>query len=160
MRHTFRCHLSRHLVPWRHDGSGNVKVLTYIDAMSGFTMATFLTTSELDTGCIADACVSAFFQTVGLPRLIIVDADSAFAGVFLETFRLLRIPVQAVSRENHKAIRNENFHRYLNKVERINTADTGTQWRWKQGVLFSIYGRWDRCPEVNGRNRAGISLSH
>lgn len=53
-----------------------------------------------------------------------------------------------MSRENHKAIRNERFHRYLNKVQRINTADTGSLFRWKQGVIFSVYA-WNASP-MNG----------
>jgi hypothetical protein len=76
---------------------------------------------------------------VGLPRLVIVDADSLFAGLFKQLFQLLLIPVDAVSRENHKAVRNERFHRYLNKVQRVNTADVDSLFRWKQGVLFSLY---------------------
>ena len=127
------------------DKYGNVKVLTYLDGMTSFAMASFLSLSEMDTQRVADACVSSFFSTVGLPRLVILDADSRFAGTFKATLELLRIPVEAVSRENHKAIRNENFHRYLNKVERINTADVGSLWRWKQGVLFAMYA-WNASP--------------
>ena len=77
--------------------------------------------------------------------MIFVDADNVFKDVFVEAFRLLRIPCVPVSPENHKAIRNENFHKYLNKVERINSADTAVLWRWKQGVLFCLYA-WNASP--------------
>ena len=50
-----------------------------------------------------------------------------------------------VAPENHKAIRNEHFHRYLNKVEQINTADQGSFHQWMQGVLFALYG-WNASP--------------
>jgi hypothetical protein len=60
-------------------------------------------------------------------------------------FHILRVHVDAVSKENHKAIRNERFHRYLNKVQRINTADVDSLFRWKQGVLFSLYA-WNAAP--------------
>jgi hypothetical protein len=127
------------------DKYGNVKVLTFIDCMTGFAMATFLSQGDIDARTIADAALTAFFGAVGLPRLVIVDADSLFAGVFKQLFQILRIPVDAVSRENHKAIRNERFHRYLNKVQRINTADVDSLFRWKQGVLFSLYA-WNAAP--------------
>jgi hypothetical protein len=55
------------------------------------------------------------------------------------------IPIHQVSRENHKAIRNKRFHRYLNKVQRINTADTGSPFHWMQGVLFALYA-WNTSP--------------
>ena len=128
------------------DKHGNVKILTYVDAMTGFAMGECMRLDEISTEGIANVCLSRFWATsVGLPRMIFVDADPLFCDVFVKTFQLLRIPVQAVSRGNHKAIRNENFHRYLNKVERINTADTDSQWRWNQGAMFAFYA-WNASP--------------
>jgi hypothetical protein len=49
------------------DKHGNVKVLTYIDAMTGFVMAAFITLGDIDSERIADACMSTFFNTIGLP---------------------------------------------------------------------------------------------
>jgi len=112
--------------------------------MTGFADAAFLS-GMIDSEKVAAAAFGSFFITRGLPRLIIVDADGLFAGVFKTLFELLRAPVQPVAKENHKAIRNERFHRYLNKVERINSADTDSLLQWKQGVLFSIYG-WNAAP--------------
>ena len=74
-----------------------------------------------------------------------VDADGLFAGVFKSLFYELHIPTHAVAPENHKAIRNERFHLYLNKVEKINTADTGQLFVWKQGALFAVYA-WNAAP--------------
>jgi hypothetical protein len=51
-------------------------------------------------------------------------------------FAVLCIPVDAASRENHKAVRNERFHRYRKKVQRINTADIDSLFRW---ISFSFY---------------------
>jgi hypothetical protein len=126
------------------DKNGTTKVLTMLDCMTSFAMGAFLQ-GDINSENIANATLSNFFTTVGLPRLIIVDADSVFAGVFKQLFSLLMIPIHQVARENHKAIRNERFHRYLNKVQRINTADTGSLFRWKQGVLFSFYA-WNASP--------------
>ena len=42
--------------------------------------------------------------------MIVVDADGLFSGMFNNTFQdTLLIPVHAVARVNHKAIRNEVF---------------------------------------------------
>ena len=53
--------------------------------------------------------------------MIVVDADRLFSGnlknISQET---LLIPVHEVTRGNHKEIRNEGFHRYLDKVQKIN----------------------------------------
>jgi hypothetical protein len=90
------------------DKYGNVKVLTFIDCMTGFAMATFLSVGDvIDARTIADAALTAFVGAVGLPRLVIVDADGLFAGNCKQLFHILRIPTYAVSRENHKAVRNE-----------------------------------------------------
>ena len=50
-----------------------------------------------------------------------------------------------VSPENHKACWNERFHHYLNKVQKINSADTGTLEQWKQGTLVAVYS-WNAGP--------------
>jgi hypothetical protein len=126
------------------DKDGNVKVLTCLDSMTGFAMAAFLQ-GEINATKVANAIVSTLFVSIGLPRLIVVDADGVFAGVFVQLFQLLQVPVYTVSRENHQAILNERFHRYLNKVQRINSADTGELLKWKQGVCFSLYG-WNAAP--------------
>jgi hypothetical protein len=127
------------------DKDGNIKVLTFLEAMAGFAMAAFLQ-GEINAHKVANAVVSTLFITVGLPRLIVVDADSiSFAGVFVQLFQLLQVPVYTVSRENHKAILNERFHRYFNKVQRINSADMNELLKWKQGVCFSLYG-WNAAP--------------
>jgi len=57
----------------------------------------------------------------------------------------LLIPCEAVSRENDKANTCERFHRLLNRVQRINTSDTGTQFRWKHAVAFASYA-WNAAP--------------
>ena len=51
----------------------------------------------------------------------------------------------AVSRGNHRAIRNERFHRYLNKALKITVADLRSVTAWWQTVLFSVYA-WNASP--------------
>ena len=48
----------------------------------------------------------------------------------------LLIPVHAIIRNNHKAIVNEGFYRYFNKVQKINSVDIGSLHKWLQGVFL------------------------
>jgi len=67
--------------------------------------------------------------------------------MFTQLFELLGIPVEPVAPENHKAVRNERFHRYLNKVQKINTANKQSYHQWIQGILFALYA-WNAGPIV------------
>ncbi len=116
---------------------GDQKLLTYCDELTGACIPQFLG-KGITTQRLLQAAFQVFLQ-VGIPHVIYVDADNKFAGFFKQVFTQMLIPVVAVSRENHKAVRNERFHRYLNKVETINTADTGSLHKWVQGVFFAIY---------------------
>ena len=85
--------------------------------------------------------------------MIVVDEDGLFAGIFMKTFQEnLRIPVHAVARGNQKEIRNEGFHKYLNKVQKINSSDKGSLNQWLQGILFELYA-WNSGP-VDGTDIA------
>jgi hypothetical protein len=67
------------------DKKGNIKVLTFLDSMTGFAMAAFLQ-GEINSNKIANAVVTTLFVTVGLPRLLVVDAEGVFAGIFVQLF--------------------------------------------------------------------------
>ena len=63
--------------------------------------------------------------------MIVVDEDELFPGMFKRTFQdTLLIPVHAFARGNHKAITNKRFHRYFNKVKKINSADKVSLNQW------------------------------
>ena len=73
-------------------------------------------------------------------KMIVVDLDGLLAVMFKNIFQdTLLIPVHAVTRRNHKAIINEGFHMYLNKVHKINSVDKGSLHQWLPGVLFALY---------------------
>ena len=75
--------------------------------------------------------------------MIVVDADGLFSGMFKKTFQEnLLIPVHAVTRVNHKAIINEGFHRYLNKVQKINSFDKDSLQQCMTDIFFALYD-WD-----------------
>ena len=59
--------------------------------------------------------------------MIVVDADGIFDRMFKNTFKeTLLISVHEVTRGNYKAIINGGFHRYLEKVHKINPAGKGS----------------------------------
>ena len=64
------------------------------------------------------------FVPFGIEKMVAVDADGYFAGIFRDTLQdTLLISVHTVARSNHMAIVNEGFHHYLNKVHNIKSKD-------------------------------------
>lgn len=63
------------------DKSRAIKVLTALDGMTGFAMATFLS-NLINPTTMVDAAMCTFFVVMGLPRLIMVDADGIFVSIF------------------------------------------------------------------------------
>ena len=60
-------------------------------------------------------------------------------GLLVVMYQTLGVPHMTVVRGNHRAIRNERFHRYLNKALKITVVDLQTVAAWWQTVLFAIY---------------------
>ena len=87
--------------------TGDHSVLTYMDGMTGFAAAAFIREQPVTSTTLANTAFAHFFVPIGMPRLIVIDADALFAGAFLNMCRTLLIPVDTVSKENHKAVRNE-----------------------------------------------------
>ena len=50
--------------------------------------------------------MKALFGPFGIPKVIVVDAERIFAGIFRQLLQSLGIPFEQVSWENHKSIRN------------------------------------------------------
>jgi hypothetical protein len=128
-------------------GSGT-HVVTCIDAMTGFAAATFVDALDLET--MTRAAFTAFFINHGLPRLVIIDSGSEFAGAMQTLCQNIGIPNYTVSKGNHKAIICERFHRYLNKVQRIHAADCETFQDFMFGTIFAVYA-WNSAP-IDGTN--------
>lgn len=127
---------------------GDTKVLTCVDTMSGFAGADFLRTASSDE--VAMRCFSAFFIPNGLPRLVIIDAGSENKGLVIAMCTNMGIAFHVVSPEDHNGILCERFHRYLNKIQRIQAADTQSFTQFAQGVMFACYA-WNASP-VDGTN--------
>ena len=72
--------------------------------------------------------------------MIVVDSDGIFVGIFNNNLNYtLFIPVHEYSRCNHKSIRNEVFHCYLNNPHKINSGDKGSFLQWLKLVFFDLY---------------------
>lgn len=111
--------------------------------MTGFAAATFV--EALDSETMTRATFTAFFISHGLPRLVIIDAGSEFAGALQVLCGNIGLTHYTVSKGNHKAIICERFHRYLNKVQRIHAADCETFQDFMFGTIFAVYA-WNSAP--------------
>ena len=93
--------------------------------------------------CIRSGCRIGFwnlFDPFGLPKMICVDADELFSIIFNDTYQeTLMILVHAVTRGNNKSIINKGFCHYLNKFQKINSADKVSLHQWMQGAFFALY---------------------
>jgi hypothetical protein len=127
---------------------GELKVLTCLEGMTSFAEAAFI--NKADSTTVSRAAFASFFIPKGLAKLVIFDAGSKFAGAMIKMCTSLGIPYHTVAKENHKAILNKQFHRYLNKVTKIHQANYKSLDQWTMGVFFSLYG-WNTSP-VNGTN--------
>ena len=55
------------------------------------------------------------------------------------------MPVIAVAKENHRAVRNEIFHKYLNKVQQLHATNKSSLQEWRLGTKFAVYS-WNASP--------------
>ena len=137
-------------IPSPTDGGGPpIKaMLTGMCIMTSFvaTGEVFAVTAEESARVI----MTRFFCVYGIPKLIILDQDSAFKDILVSTCDLLQVKHHTVTRGNHKAILCERFHRYLNKVERIHAADCETLSQWYKGHALAAYA-WNAAP-IDGIN--------
>ena len=118
-------------------------VLTCLCGMTAFAAGAPLASTTSEEA--AKTAFQHFFVTRGLPRLIIIDQGSEFAGYLIAMCRLLAIEYYPVTKENHKAILNERFHRYLNKVQRLHALDCRSFSDWLMGLGFALYA-WNSAP--------------
>ena len=123
-------------------------VVTCVEAMTGFAAAAFV--DALDSETMTKAAFTSFFITHGLPKLVIIDSGSEFAGALQTLCGSIGLPHYTVSKENHKAILCERFHRYLNKVQKIHAANCETFQDFMFGTIFAVYA-WNSAP-VDGTN--------
>ena len=66
----------------------------------------------------------------GLPKLVLIDDDSLFKKDLMVILEDVGIPYHVISPEQYEGVMCEQFHRYMNKVQRLMGLDTGTHTNW------------------------------
>ena len=122
-----------------------VKVLTSLDAMTGFASADFMKAEQVNSDQLTRRAYAAFFIPNGLPKLVLIDQGSENKGHLVNMCQTMHIHHHVVAPEQHNGILCERFHRFLNKVQKINAADTQSFTQWVQGTLFALYA-WNASP--------------
>lgn len=123
-------------------------VLVALDLLTAFAIGQFV--HSLESSHIATTMFSSCFSVTGLPKLVIIDSGSEFAGVLCQLCQSIGIAHHTVSRGNHKAILVERFNRYMNKAQRLHAANCETFQEWQLGTAFALYG-WNSAP-IDGTN--------
>jgi hypothetical protein len=130
------------------DKEGNTKALTSLDTTTGFASAAILQSMHSEN--IARTCFASFFVPNGLPKLILIDAGSENKGTLICMCQILGVKYHMVSPEQHDGILCERFHRYLNKVQKIEATNNQSYTQWVLGVMFATYS-WNAAP-IDGTN--------
>ena len=73
--------------------------------MTSFAVVSFIG-GEINAEAVVMLPMEALFGPFGLPKLIVVDAEGTFTGMFRQLLQPLVIPVKQVAWENYKSIRN------------------------------------------------------
>ena len=120
-----------------------VAVLTGMDVMTGF--AAHGEMYAIDSEEAARVMLTRFGSVFGLPKLVLIDDGSECKDLLIKTCDVLMIKYHVISKGNHKAVIVEQFHRHLNKVQRIHVADCQTLVDWLKGMVFAIYP-WNASP--------------
>lgn len=118
-------------------------VLTYMCVTTGFVTTAFM--SNIDSDTSARLAFGQFFVPRGMPKLLLLDEGSEFKSVLITMCDRLGINHYVVSPENHDGIINERFHRYLNKVQKIQAVDMSSHQEWAMNTLFATYA-WNASP--------------
>jgi hypothetical protein len=79
---------------------GALKVLTCLEGMSLFAEAVSI--DKADSTTISRAASVSFFIPDGLPKLVVFDVRSEFAGAMTKMCTNLGIPFHTVAKENHE----------------------------------------------------------
>ena len=90
---------------------GSRKILTCLDFMTVFRPVSASGLKGIISDQIARWDFGNLFVLFGIPKIIAVDSDGFFSGMFNKTFQeTLLIPVHTIERVKNKAIGNEGFN--------------------------------------------------
>ena len=135
--------------PKRSKKKGNGQaLLTGVCTTTAFAGVALL--QDINSNDVQEAVFAQFFIPNGFPRKVLIDEGSEFKGKLVKLFEFLEIPFEVVSPEEHQGILCERFHRYLNKVARIQGLDNENHEEFYLSGLFATYG-WNSAP-IDGTN--------
>jgi hypothetical protein len=111
--------------------------LTSLCNLTGFATVGFLDTLEGEK--VTKVLMSQILLPNGLPKLVLLDADSLFKQDLIVLLDELGVGFHVVSAEQHEGILCERFHQYLNKVQRLQGLDTKEYSNWMINTSFASY---------------------
>ena len=89
------------------DQDGYLKILTCLGCIILFGLGTDAGMKDIKAYQAAQWSFEKYFVRFRIPKVILMDADGFFSRMFKKTFQeILLITVHAVTRGNHKKIRN------------------------------------------------------
>ena len=118
-------------------------MLTGLCNLTGFAGVALL--EALETKKIGNTLFAHFIVPNGFPKLVLIDKDSLFGNVLKTMLDELSIAYKEVSPEQHEGILCERFHRYLNKVQKIQGLEMRDHKPWMLNSLFATYA-WNAGP--------------
>jgi hypothetical protein len=117
--------------------------LTSLCNLTGFATVGFL--DSLEGEKVTKVLMSQILLPNGLPKLVLLDADSLFKQDLIVLLDELGVGFHVVSAEQHEGILCERFHWYLNKVQWLPGLDTKEYSNWMMNTSFASYA-WNGSP--------------
>ena len=117
-----------------------------INSMDDLSSAVIVTTiKEFTAAHFARRFLENVLLRVGVTGVVVVDADSKFRDLFQQMCAALKIRWISVARGNHKGLRVERFHRFLNKVVTNECRHRGTNQVFPETCHVAAYA-WNSAP--------------
>jgi hypothetical protein len=123
---------------------GEVAFMNCLDGMTAYAISEPL--REMTSNEFAKAIMKISLQH-GIPHTLVVDKDTKFMGVFLDTVKLLNLNIHVASGGHHDPVLTERIHKYYNKALKIFTNERGTNRSAASGIHLLNYA-WNSIPVV------------
>ena len=104
---------------------------------------------------ISESLAKLFIENVvlsfGMLAVVVVDVDRIFLHICQNMCAALAIKLWPLSRSNHKGLRIEIYHRFLNKTQTFVGQNQGTHYYFIENTKTSQY-TWNSAPIENTNN--------
>ena len=122
---------------------GDVGLLNAMDDLSSAVIVTPI--QECNAAHFGRKFLENVLLRVGITGVVVVDADSKFRDVFQQMCAALKIRWVPLARGNHKGLKVERFHRFLNKNVKAECRRRGTNKVFPETALMAAYA-WNSAP--------------